>query len=150
MRRWHTQWQLILTCTFLLIWLVGAILTQPGVVFSAPLAQNETVNLNYGEEYLSTLGANSHAETFYQVNIPAGEQLMVAVGTDEQGGCYWRVRIMVNGYDVASAYVGAEPNTWSDLATATLPNGSAQVIAGADTSCAGVTFKNPVPSPRLT
>ena len=119
--------------------LLAATLILPGTVFSAPLAQDTVLNLNYGDKELVKLISNNESEIFEpwtcQVNVPPGAELSIWVGEDSQGGCWWDARLYIGGNQVDFTCVGPDPETWSDPIVRTISGGSAQVEVAAGTSC---------------
>jgi len=124
--------------------LVAASLFVPRAVSSASPAQDEVVDLIYGESYEGTLVARDDAETMesyvYQVNVPPGAELNVWIGTDEQGGCWWYGELYEGGVELGYTYVGSEPSDWSEPIVEMIGSGQAEVEVGADTSCMDVEY----------
>jgi hypothetical protein len=145
----NARWLPIAAATVTLSLLLTAVLIPPSVVSSAPVAQDEVLELDYGDTASRTLVANSASESFeaytFEVFVPPGAWLYTWIGTDSRGGCYWEARVFEEGTQQGYASVGPAPDDWSDPAVvqvsgvAVMPGkydwGSALVEVKASTSC---------------
>jgi len=120
--------------------LLGTASIRPRVAFSAPPAQDLTLDLDYGDDVTrdrwSTCESSAKQPLIVQVNVPAGAELTVWVGESSQGGCEWMVRLLHQGNEMGRAYAGPDASDWSAPVKAVISTGSAQVETSA-VACPG-------------
>ena len=120
--------------------ILSAALIQPEKALSAPLAQDHTITLNYGDDTTldrwCTCESSCQQALTVQVNMPAGAELTVWIQEESRGGCEWMVRLLHGGSEMGRAYAGPSGNDWSDGVKATIGSGVAMVETSA-TSCPG-------------
>jgi len=120
--------------------LLGTASIRPSEVFSAPLVQDHTLNLDYGDDVTldrwCTCESSCRQTLTVQVNMPAGAELTVWIQEESQGGCEWMVRLLHGGSEMGRTYAGPSANDWSDGVTAVIDSGVA-LVENSATSCPG-------------
>jgi hypothetical protein len=120
--------------------LLSATLIKPEEASSAPLVQDHTITLNWGDDTTldrwCTCESSCQQALTVQVNMPAGAQLTVWIQEESRGGCEWMVRLLYGGSEMGRAYAGPSGGDWSDGVSAVIGSGVALVESSA-LSCPG-------------
>ena len=148
------RWLLATAITRILGLLVLIALILPATVLSAPPAQEQPgqdLYLDYGDEITWPLEAKDESELFetfvFRAHVPAGAELSVWLGEDEQGGCYTDARLFIDGSQVGYTTVGPEPSSWSEPIVATVGSGYAQLAFRVYAECESwVSYLSAVPA----